>query len=160
MLSDKINELKDIPDFNRRSKPTGEPGGPDHQSGLMSVYSSRLHAIDAEFYRIMRGDNRDQRRGLNDFRAARLRYPTPRHPQPPPGEGQHPAFQLRILLTHWDHISYRQDQEKTKKNIARYVISKELKQAVESLHDAELDRFVEFYRGSPTCFTIVCEGQS
>jgi hypothetical protein len=66
---------------------------------------------------------------------------------------------LRILLTHWDFISYRQDQEKTEKNIARYVISKELKDAIDVLAEKGLTDTVKFYKGSPTCFTIIAAGQ-
>lgn len=160
MLSDKINELKDI---RTSIADLSQPANLVAQTislGLMSVYPSRLHAIDAEFYRIMREETTgisvvgSTIFGLRGYATQLLDILNLLQEKV-----QHPAFQLRILLTHWDHISYRQDQEKTKKNIARYVISKELKQAVESLHDAELDRFVKFYRGSPTCFTIVCEGQ-
>jgi hypothetical protein len=68
-------------------------------------------------------------------------------------------FDLRLLLTHWDYISHRQDQEKTQKNITRFVISKELKEAVDLLKHHELAPCVRFYRAAPTCFTIICRGQ-
>jgi hypothetical protein len=63
-----------------------------------------------------------------------------------------------MLFTHWDYISFRQDQERTEKNIARYVISKELKDAVDVLKTTNLTGCLRFYKGSPTCFTIVCHG--
>ena len=160
MLGDEINELKNIrasiADLSQPAKLMAQT----ISLGLMSVYPSRLAAIDAEFYRIMREETTgisivgSTIFGLRGYATQLLDILNLLQEKV-----QNPAFQLRILLTHWDHISYRQDQEKTKKNIARYVISKELKQAVESLRDAQLDRFVKFYRGSPTCFTIVCQGQ-
>ncbi|MDH4202303.1 MAG: hypothetical protein OEV87_05370 [Phycisphaerae bacterium] len=69
------------------------------------------------------------------------------------------GFKLRILLTHWEYISHRQDQEKTEKNITRYVISKELKEAVDLLKHYNLTDCVRFYQAAPTCFTVICRDQ-
>lgn len=74
-------------------------------------------------------------------------------------KAQQRDFTLRILLTHWEYISHRQDQEKTEKNITRYVISKELKEAVDLLKYNKLTNCVRFYRAAPTCFTVICRDQ-
>lgn len=129
--------------------------------GVVSIHPNRLEAIEREFFRKMQ----DEEEGIDivgstifglkgravatNEKILRLFH----------DKGTRPDFQLRILLTHWDHVSGRQAQEKTTKNIARYVISKELLDAVKTLRHQGISEFVKFYRGAPTCFTIICRGQ-
>jgi hypothetical protein len=129
--------------------------------GVVSIHSSRSDAIEDEFFAIMeheeqgidivgstifglKGRHRVTRDTILDLLKAKT---------------QRKQFNLRLLLTHWDFISHRQDQEKTEKNVTRYVISKELKEAVDLLVASELAQFVRFYRGAPTCFTVICRGE-
>lgn len=131
------------------------------EMGLMSIYPNRLEAIENEFYQTMREESSgisivgSTIFGLRGYRNVQLSNIVNVLQE----KARKPEFELRLLLTHWDFISYRQDQEKTEKNIARYVISKELKQAVDLLRETGLEKTVKFYKGSPTCFTILCEGQ-
>jgi hypothetical protein len=129
--------------------------------GVVSLHRNRLDAIEHEFFRKMQ----DEEEGIDivgstifglkgrsfatNDKILKLLHE----------KGQRPDFQLRILLTHWDYVSGRQAQEKTEKNIARYVISKELLDAVKSLAKLGISRSVRFYRSAPTCFTIICRGQ-
>jgi hypothetical protein len=129
--------------------------------GLVSVHSNRLQAIDDEFFRVMQdetsgitivGSTISGLRGSNRVRVADvLRLLS--------SKTADPGFNLRILLTHWDVISYRQEQEMNVKQLARVVISQELLDAAVALGKLGLQPYVKFYKGSPTCFTIVCEGQ-
>lgn len=132
-----------------------------NELGVVSLHRNRLDAIEHEFYRKMQ----DEEEGIDivgstifglkgrsfatNEKILKLLH----------DKGQRSDFQLRILLTHWDYVSGRQAQEKTEKNIARYVISKELLDAVKSLHKLDMSRCVRFYRSAPTCFTIICRGQ-
>ncbi len=131
------------------------------EMGLVSIYPNRLEAIENEFYQTMLEESSgisivgSTIFGLHGYRNVQLANIVNVLQE----KARKPEFELRLLLTHWNFISYRQDQEKTEKNIARYVISKELKQAVDLLREAGLENSVRFYRGSPTCFTILCEGQ-
>lgn len=129
--------------------------------GLVSIHSNRLQAIDDEFFQLMQaetsgisivGSTISGLRGSHRVKVADVL----RLLRNKVGD---PDFRLRILLTHWDYISYRQAQEMQVKSLARVVISKELLDAAVALTDSKLQRFVKFYKGSPTCFTIVCEGQ-
>jgi nucleoside 2-deoxyribosyltransferase len=129
--------------------------------GVVGAYSSRTDAIESAFYRVMREEDQgidivgSTIFGLRGHRNAtfenmmdllRTKHANSR-------------FRLRILMTHWEFITLRQDQEKTAKNVARYVISLELKDAVDVIKANGLEGCLKFYRGSPTCFTIVAHGQ-
>jgi hypothetical protein len=129
--------------------------------GLVSIHPSRSDAIEDEFFAIM--EHEDQ--GI-DVVASTIFGLKGRHRVTRDtilnllrAKAQRNEFTLRVLLTHWDFISHRQDQEKTEKNVTRYVISKELKEAVDLLVASELAGFVRFYRGAPTCFTVICRGE-
>ncbi len=68
-------------------------------------------------------------------------------------------FIIRILLTHYNYLSTRMDQERNVKTPDRYVISQESVKAIEELRKRDLLDNVRFYKGAPTCFTIVCHSQ-
>jgi len=68
-------------------------------------------------------------------------------------------FVIRILLTHYEFLSTRMDQERNVKTPDRYVISREAVSAIEELRKRDLLDNVRFYKGAPTCFTIVCHQQ-
>lgn len=131
------------------------------QLGLVNIFKNRMDAIEQYFFNIMRDEPSELDIvgstifGLKGYRNASfeqiIELLRSKH--------SNPDFKLRILLTHWDFISYRQDQEKTEKNIARYVISKELNDAIDFLKSKGMADTVKFYKGSPTCFTIIAEGQ-
>lgn len=132
-----------------------------NQLGLVGIHKNRLDAIEHYFFDVMRDEPTEMDIvgstifGLKGYRSVTFEriielLQTKRNIH---------DFRLRILLTHWDFISYRQDQEKTEKNVARYVISKELRDAINVLDDKGLSECVKFYKGSPTCFTIICNGQ-
>jgi hypothetical protein len=129
--------------------------------GLVNIYATRPEAIEEEFFDVMqreakgidivgstifgaRGHHRVTRNTVVELLAAKAR---------------NPGFVLRMLLTHPDFISHRQDQERTEKNIDRIVISRELRDAVDWLVQAGLTDHVRFYRGAPTCFTLICRGE-
>jgi hypothetical protein len=129
--------------------------------GLVSIHSNRLQAIEDEFFQVMQsetsgisivGSTISGLKGSHRVKVADVL----RMLQNKVGD---PDFRLRVLLTHWDSISYRQAQEMQVKSLARVVISKELLDATVALTEYKLQPFVKFYKGSPTCFTIVCEGQ-
>jgi hypothetical protein len=129
--------------------------------GVVGAYSNRKDAIESAFYRVMREEDEGidivgstifGLRGNRDatfekmMELLRTKHANSR-------------FHLRILMTHWEFIAFRQDQEKTEKNVARYVISGELRDAVDVIKANGLEGCLKFYRGSPTCFTIVARGQ-
>ena len=129
--------------------------------GVVSIHRNRLDAIEHEFFRKMQDEDAGidivgstifglKGRGFatNAKIVDLLRSKKTRD-----------NFRLRILLTHWDSVSGRQAQEKTEKNVARYVIARELLDAVRMLVSSGLADCVRFYRGAPTCFTIICGGQ-
>jgi hypothetical protein len=129
--------------------------------GVVSIHRNRLDAIEHEFYRKMQDEDegidivgstifglKGRSFATNEKIIELLR-----------AKSTQPKFCIRILLTHWDYVSGRQVQEKTEKNVARYVIAKELLEAVKMLHDKGLSNYVRFYRGAPTCFTLICVGQ-
>jgi len=131
------------------------------QLGVVSIHRNRLDAVEHEFYRKMQDEDKGidivgstifglkgRSFATNDKIIELLR-----------SKSTQPGFCLRILLTHWDYVSGRQAQEKTQKNVARYVIAKELLDAVRTLDSQGLANCVRFYRGAPTCFTIICFGQ-
>lgn len=129
--------------------------------GLVNIYANRMDAFENEFFTIVEREEK----GL-DIVGSTL-FGLKGHHQVDrdkilsllKAKYERPGFVLRILMTHWDYISHRQDQEKTEKNITRYVISKELKEAVELIQHAGLAECVRFYRAAPTCFTVICRGQ-
>lgn len=131
------------------------------QLGFVSVYGNRRDAIENHFFNVLREEPKEidvvgsTIFGLKGHQEATfekiIELLRTKHTQA--------GMKLRILLTHWEFIAYRQDQEKTEKNIARYVISKELKDAVDILKANGLIGCVKFYRGSPTCFTIIADSQ-
>jgi hypothetical protein len=131
------------------------------EMGLVGIYSNRLDAIEMEFYDLMKEENLEisivgyTMFGLRGKERVNLEKILNLLQQ----KTSQPTFRLRILLTHWDFISSRQLQERTDKNVARFVISKELKEAVGLLRKKNLSQYVKFYKGSPTCSTIVCEEQ-
>jgi len=106
--------------------------------GVVSIHRNRLDAVEHEFFRRMQ----DEEEGIDivgstifglkgrsfatNEKILKLLH----------DKCQRPDFRLRILLTHWDHVSGRQAQEKTEKNVARYVISRELLDAVKALDKA------------------------
>ena len=131
------------------------------QLGLVGIHKNRMDAIEHYFFNVIR-DEVDEIDivgstifGLKGYRSASFQ----KIMEILEAKCADPKFNLRILLTHWNFIAYRQDQEKTEKNIARYVISKELKDAIELLQAKNMANYVKFYKGSPTCFTIIAEGQ-
>jgi hypothetical protein len=132
-----------------------------NQLGLVGVHKNRLDAIEHHFFEIMSNEPSaidivgSTIFGLKGYRSATFEKIVELLAR----KNQTPGFRVRILLTHWDYISYRQDQEITEKNAARYVISKELKDAMDVLDRQKLTSCVKFYMGSPTCFTIICDGQ-
>lgn len=68
-------------------------------------------------------------------------------------------FVIRILLTHYEYLSTRIDQERNVKTPDRYVISRESVSAIDELRKRDLLGSVRFYKGAPTCFTLVCHDQ-
>lgn len=131
------------------------------QLGLVGIHKNRMDAIEHYFFNIIRDELNELDIvgstifGLKGYRSVTFEkiidLLKAKHDDP--------KFRLRILLTHWDFIAFRQDQEKTEKNIARYIISKELKDALELFKAKEMTDSIKFYKGSPTCFTIIAEGQ-
>lgn len=131
------------------------------QLGFVGVYGNRRDAIEQYFFNVIREEPKEigvvgsTIFGLKGHQEATfdkiielLRV-----------KRTQTGMKLRVILTHWEFIGFRQDQEKTEKNIARYVISKELKDAVDILKAKGLISCVRFYRGSPTCFTIIADEQ-
>ncbi len=128
--------------------------------GLVSIYPTRMDAIEEFFSVIGREDRGIDIVGSTIFGLQGGRNITrDKILELLKFKSRQGNFTLRILLTHWDYISHRQDQEKTEKNITRFVISKELKEAVDLLKFHELTNCVRFYRAAPTCFTLICHGQ-
>ena len=131
------------------------------QLGLVGIHKNRMDAIEHYFFNVIRDEVNEidivgsTIFGLKGYRSASFQ----KIMEVLEAKHADSAFRLRILLTHWDFIAFRQDQEKTEKNIARYVISKELKDAIELLRAKGMAKCVKFYKGSPTCFTIIAEGQ-
>jgi hypothetical protein len=131
------------------------------QLGLVGIHKNRMDAIEQYFFNIIRDEITEidivgsTIFGLKGYRNATFEKILSLL-QDKKDKG---GFKIRILLTHWDTISYRQEQEKTEKNIARYVIAKELKDAVETLKIRGLAECIKFYKGSPTCFTVIADGQ-
>ena len=131
------------------------------QLGFVGVYRNRRDAIEQYFFNVLREEPKEINVvgstifGLKGHQEATfekiIEILRAKHSQA--------GMKLRVILTHWKFIGFRQDQEKTEKNIARYVISKELKDAVDILKSKGLISCVKFYRGSPTCFTIIANGQ-
>jgi hypothetical protein len=130
--------------------------------GLVNIYATRPEAIEEEFFDVMereedgidivgstifgaKGHHRVTHNMVVELLAQK--------------KARHPNFVLRMLLTHPDFISHRQDQERTEKNIDRIVISRELRDAVEWLVQEGLAEHARFYRGAPTCFTLICRGE-
>lgn len=131
------------------------------QLGFVGVYGNRRDAIENYFFNVLREEPNEidivgsTIFGLKGHQEATFEKLI----ELLRAKRTQTGMKLRILLTHWEFIAYRQDQEKTEKNIARYVISKELKDAVDILKAKGLITCVKFYRGSPTCFTIIAAGQ-
>ena len=129
--------------------------------GLVGIHKNRLDAIEHYFFDVIRNESNgidivgSTIFGLKGYRARTFDEIMLLLQEKKERDG----FQLRILLTHWDFISFRQEQEKTDKNFMRYVIAKELKEAVELIREKGMEKCLKFYRGSPTCFTIIAEGQ-
>ena len=69
-------------------------------------------------------------------------------------------FRIRILLTHFEYLTFRQEQEKPIKRPERFRINDDAIQGIKALEEAELTNNVKFYKGAPTCFTIVCHNES
>ena len=132
-----------------------------NELGMVNIYATRPEAIEEEFFDVMqrehrgidivgstifgaKGHHRVSHEVVTDLLAQKSRTP---------------GFTLRMLLTHPDFISHRQDQERTEKNIHRIVISRELRDAVAWLDEAGLTEHVRFYRGAPTCFPVICRGE-
>lgn len=132
-----------------------------NQLGLVGIHKNRVDAIEHYFFNVLREEPAEidiigsTIFGLKGYRSVTIEKVI----ELLRAKHSDPNFRLRILLTHWDFISYRQDQERTEKNIARYVISKELKDAIDLIVAKGLGDTVKFYRGSPTCFTIIADGQ-
>jgi hypothetical protein len=129
--------------------------------GLVNLYPSRLDAIEDEFFDAMLKESK----GIDVVGSTLFGLKGRHHVTQDrilellTEKVERPGFRLRLLLTHWDFISHRQDQEKTEKNITRYVISKEMKEAVDILSSSGLSEYVRFYRAAPTCFTVICRGE-
>jgi hypothetical protein len=127
--------------------------------GLVGVHRTRLDAIEQEFYQIMETETKQidivgstifglrgnswvtTQRILDLLRSKRI---------------ADDKFVVRILLTHYEFLSTRMAQERLVKTPDRYVISKESVVAIEELRKRELLDCVRFYKGAPTCFSIVC----
>lgn len=131
------------------------------QFGIESVHRTRLDAIEHSFYKIM--DQEQQQIdivGSTIFGLKGHSYATnERIVDLLKSKRRDPKFTIRLLLTHHEILSLRQAQERNEKRPDRWVISKEAVDAVEVLKRAELLDSVKFYKGSPTCFTIVCHGE-
>ncbi len=129
--------------------------------GLVNIYATRVDAFEAAFFEVMQREVK----GLDVVGSTLFGLKGHHHVTHERvlellrEKSKRENFKLRLLLTHWDYISHRQDQEKTEKNITRYVISKELSEAVEVLKSHGLTDCVRFYRAAPTCFTVICRGQ-
>jgi hypothetical protein len=168
VLSDRLetvvdeSRLKNITDKLEQVLSANELVTQMNNLGLLRIYKNRPDALEDYFFDVMNGEPSaidivgSTIFGLKGHRSVTLESIIGLLR----AKLTKPDFKLRILLTHWDFISYRQDQEKTEKNMARYVISKELKDAVDLLRENGLIDYVKFYKGSPTCFTIICDGQS
>jgi len=128
--------------------------------GLVGIYLNRLDAIEEEFYSIIKDEEQEVSIvGSTLFGLKGRTVTSEKILNLLQQKTSRPTFRLRILLTHWESISSRQLQETSDKNVARYVISKELMEAVKLLREKNLSQYVKFYKGSPTCTTIVCEEQ-
>jgi hypothetical protein len=129
--------------------------------GLEGVHRNRLDAIEHEFYRIMENERKQiDIVGSTIFGLKGHSWVTPeRVVHVLRTKKADPNFVLRILLTHHEYLSFRQEQERKEKRPDRWVISKEAIDAVDILRKADMLDCVRFYRGAPTCFTIVCHGQ-
>jgi hypothetical protein len=130
--------------------------------GLIAIHRNRLDALEHTFYTVLEAEDRQidivgstifglkgtsrvtPERVLDLLRAKML---------------MDKDFVIRILLTHCEVLSTRQDQERNVKAPDRYVISNESLDAIEQLRKRDLLDHVKFYRGAPTCFTIVCHAQ-
>ncbi len=129
--------------------------------GLVNIYATRMDAFEDAFFEVMQREEK----GIDVVGSTLFGLKGHHHVTHERvlvllrEKSKRENFRLRLLLTHWDYISHRQDQEKTEKNITRYVISKELSEAVEVLKSHGLTDCVRFYRAAPTCFTVVCRGQ-
>lgn len=130
-------------------------------TGLVGIYVSRGLAIEREFYRVMQ----DETRGISIVGSTIYgltgdrKIPRTNILHLLESKAADSEFHLRILLTHWDHISGREDQEKGVKNVSRRSIAQELLDAIRDLERYGLRDHVRFYKGSPTCFTILCDSQ-
>jgi len=145
-----LSKITDIQKFTTQSL----------ELGLVGIYPNRLDAIEEEFYSIIKDEEQDiSIVGSTMFGLKGRTVSSEKILNLLQQKTSQPTFRLRILLTHWDSISSRQLQERTDKNVARYVISKELMEAVKLLREKKLSQYVKFYKGSPTCTTIVCEEQ-
>lgn len=129
--------------------------------GLVGIHATRLDAIEEEFFAVMQREKvgidlvgstifgaRGHHRVTRTMVLALLAE-----------KAQRPGFELRMLLTHPDFISHRQDQERSTKSVDRIFISAELKDAVDWLIQTGLTHHARFYRGAPTCFMVTCRGE-
>ena len=112
---------------------------------------SRFEAIEHEFYAVMQ----EERKGISivastiyGLKGYKL-VSSEKVLELLQRKARDESFELRILLTHWEYISSRQLQERTDKNVARYVISKELWEGLKQLQQYGMSRFVKFYKGAP-----------
>lgn len=129
--------------------------------GLVNIYKNRLLALD-DFYAYLEkettqidivGSTLFGLRGSASIDTARILDLIQAK------RTSHSPFVLRMLLTHYEYLSTRMDQERRVKTPDRYVISGEAVKAIEELKKRELLDSVRFYRGAPTCFTVLCHGQ-
>jgi len=129
--------------------------------GLVSIHASREDAIEDEFFSVISKEDQGIDIAGSTIFGLRGRREVKREDvlSVLTSKVARKGFEMRILLTHWDFISQRQDQEKTQKNLERFVISKELREAVELLEREGLSDYVRFCRAAPTCFTVICHGQ-
>lgn len=167
LLSDKLNAMGDEPGLKALTDrlqdllSTNQLVTQMGQLGLVGIHKNRLDAMEHYFFNVLREEPSEidivgsTIFGLKGYRSVTFEKII----ELLRAKRSDPDFKLRILLTHWEFISFRQDQERTEKNIARYVISKELKDAIEILETTGLKESVKFYKGSPTCFTIIADGQ-
>lgn len=140
--------------FSIRGGPQGFLASAD-ELGLLGVYHSRAAAFQ-DFFRFWKQgtDIAIVASTLEGFRKG-----LGLDPRELLGEKLRSRARIRILLTHPDFISYREQQEGT----AKGSIKKELKRChkelftIRDIHAAEERLTWRFFRGAPTCFMIATD---